>query len=91
MGGSEGRGGFNVSCRWEYHQEILFQRSKIQKCPGACSQSPLKCVVTFASWSLPPPQSLQMSNLVPRDVSPLPATRGRGVEPLTYIERVERR
>ena len=45
---------FNVLCRWEFHQEMLFQRPKIQKfSQGACPQSSLEGVVTFASWSLP--------------------------------------
>ena len=49
---------FNVLCRWEFHQEMLFQRPNIENISGGMPQSSLEGVVTYASWSLPPHSNL---------------------------------
>ena len=56
----------SMLCRWEFHQEMLFQRPKIQKCSrGHAPQSPLEGVVTFASWSLPPAPPNVLAQICP--------------------------
>ena len=51
-----------VSCQNNHKRgTLLFQRPKIQKVPGgACPQSSLEGVVTFASWSLLPCSPYEM-------------------------------
>ena len=56
-----------MSCRWEFHQEInaVSETRNSNIFRGACPQSPLEGIVTFASWSLPPSNPSKCHGLDP--------------------------